>query len=143
FPTEIKNIGAPVNSPQDDFGFIKDADGKGYFSSNRSDIEGETGVDNIYYFTEYCHQLIEGIVFNEETEEPIEIASVELLDQNGELIDNKEVDGEGVYNFKVPCGHDYIVKGVAEGFHTKEIHAIMDDAEDDLLNLDIPLKPID
>lgn len=59
FPTEIKNIGAPVNSPQDDFAFIKDATtGKGYFSSNRSDVEGENGLDNIYYFTEQCHLFI-------------------------------------------------------------------------------------
>lgn len=68
---------------------------------------------------------------------------MELLDQNGELIDSKEVTEEGRYEFKVPCDHDFIVKGIAEGYHTKELHAIMEEAEENILDLDIPLKPID
>lgn len=143
-PTEIKNIGSPVNSPQDDFAFIKDATtGKGYFSSNRTEEVGETGVDNIYYFTEECHLFIKGTVYDEETEEIISFATVDLLDENGELLDSKEVDEDGLYEFKVPCDHDFIIKGMAEGYHPKELHALMDNAEDDILEFDIPLKPID
>lgn len=142
-PTEIKNIGAPVNSSQDDFAFIKDANGKGYFSSNRTEIENEAGVDNIYYFTEACHLFIEGNVYDEETTEPIAFATVEILDENGELLDSKNTDEAGFYAFKVPCHHDFVIKGLAENYHTKELHAMMHDAEEDVLALDIPLKPID
>src|SRR5699024_4129246 len=143
-PTEIKNIGAPVNSSQDDFAFIKDAvTGKGYFSSNRTDIENEAGVDNIYYFTEECHLFIEGVVYDEETSEPIAFATVEILDENGELLDSRNTDQEGNYKFKVPCHHDFVIKGMAENYHTKELHALMEDAVDEVLELDIPLKPID
>lgn len=143
-PTEIKNIGFPVNGPQDDFAFIKDAaTGKGYFSSNRTEEKGETGVDNIYYFTEECHLFINGIVYEEETEEPISLATVELIDESGELIDSKEVDENGKYEFKVPCDHDFIIKGIAEDYYPKELHALMDEIKKDILELDIPLKPID
>lgn len=143
-PTEIKNIGAPVNSSQDDFAFIKDAvTGKGYFSSNRTDIENEAGVDNIYYFTEECHLFIEGMVYDEETSEPIAFATVEILDENGEFLDSRNTDQEGNYKFKVPCHHDFVIKGMAENYHTKELHALMEDAENEVLELDIPLKPID
>ena len=42
----VEHLGAPINSPQDDFGFITDANRLGgYFSSNRLD-----GNDNIYRF---------------------------------------------------------------------------------------------
>lgn len=143
FPTEIKNIGAPINSPQDDFAFIKEVNGKGYFSSNRTQVEGESGVDNIYYFTEECHLFINGVVYDKETEEVLDFATVQLLDHNGELMDAKEVNKQGEYEFKVPCEYDFIVKGLAYGYHTKELHALMDNAEENLLALNIPLKPID
>lgn len=143
-PTEIKNIGAPVNRYQDDFAFIKDAEtGRGYFSSNRSDIEGEIGEDRLYYFKEECHLFIKGRVYDEETSEPIAFATVEILDENGELLDSKNTDQEGNYEFKVPCHHDFVIKGIAENYHTKELHALMDDAEYEVLELHIPLKPID
>lgn len=143
-PTEIKNIGAPVNGPQDDFAFIKEATtGKGYFSSNRTEEKEEVGPDNIYYFTEECHLFIEGVVYDEDTDEPIALAEVTLLDESGEQIDSKAVEEDGSYNFKVPCAHNFIVKATAEGYYPKELHALMEDAENDILELDIPLKPID
>lgn len=144
-PTEIKNIGAPVNSAQDDFAFIKDAEsGKGYFSSNRLDNQSETGPDNIYYFTEACHLFIKGFVYDEETEEILAFASVEILDENGELLDTKSTDANGNYEFKVPCGHDFVIKAILADYHTKELHALMDNVdEEDTLELNIGMKPID
>ncbi len=46
---KIKNMGVPLNSPQDDFGFIATTDTTGYFSSNRI---GGKGGDDIYKWTE-------------------------------------------------------------------------------------------
>lgn len=48
-PSNIQNLGAPINSSQDDFGFILDSTGrKGYLSSNR--LNGKYD-DNIYSFS--------------------------------------------------------------------------------------------
>jgi len=43
----ITNIGYPINSGKDDFGYIVNADGEGYFSSNRNSANS---TDNIYEF---------------------------------------------------------------------------------------------
>ncbi|MCH4829429.1 flagellar motor protein MotB, partial [Flavobacterium columnare] len=45
----VTNVGSPINGPMDDFAFIIDEKGKGFFSSNRS--EGK-GLDDIYSFIE-------------------------------------------------------------------------------------------
>lgn len=45
---EPKNLGYPMNSPQDDFAFFKVTTETGYFSSNRT---GGLGDDDIYSFT--------------------------------------------------------------------------------------------
>ncbi len=45
---EPKNVGAPLNSPRDDFSFIiNEENSAGYFASNR---KGGIGDDDIYYF---------------------------------------------------------------------------------------------
>ncbi len=46
---KIKNMGVPLNSPQDDFGFMGKTDTTGYFSSNRA---GGKGGDDIYKWSE-------------------------------------------------------------------------------------------
>lgn len=46
--TELKNLGSPINSDEDDFSFIIDEDTqKGFFSSNR---RGGKGGDDVYAF---------------------------------------------------------------------------------------------
>lgn len=49
-PSNLKNIGQPINSFRDDVAFItKDGGRTGYFSSNR---DNEEGADFVYYFLE-------------------------------------------------------------------------------------------
>ena len=51
---KISNIGKPINSNQDDFGFIiKESEGTGYFSSNKDGGRGSID-DEIYHFVEKC-----------------------------------------------------------------------------------------
>lgn len=71
------NIGSPVNSNKDDFGYIMAADGKsGYFTSNR---DGGSGEDDIYAFDREPMQCIEGFVYDAKTNERIEGAKVEII----------------------------------------------------------------
>jgi outer membrane protein OmpA-like peptidoglycan-associated protein/tetratricopeptide (TPR) repeat protein len=71
--TEPINLGYPVNTPDDDFGFIINQERThGYFSSNRS--KGKGG-DDLYTFTKLS-VTIEINVFDEETQMPIEAADV-------------------------------------------------------------------
>lgn len=53
---EIRNMGMPVNSTNDDFGLIKDKNDKGYFVSNRPNDKFKN--DNIYSFITYYYPTI-------------------------------------------------------------------------------------
>lgn len=84
---EIKTFGAPINSPQDDFGLIyKDTHQDGFFTSNRP--EDNLGKDDIYMFKDLeLPKLfkITSSVLDEKTNLPVE-AQVLLMDENKNLI---------------------------------------------------------
>jgi outer membrane protein OmpA-like peptidoglycan-associated protein len=71
---KVRNLGAPLNSNNDDFGIITDADRKiGYFSSNRKRGGSD---DDIWKFIRYgpkfgCRDLIVN-VFDEDSKDPLE-----------------------------------------------------------------------
>jgi hypothetical protein len=74
--TTPENIGAPINSTYDDFGFVY-ADTKefGYFTSDRP--EGK-GLDDIYGF-QSNGIFLEGIVVDAITKQPICTSKVNML----------------------------------------------------------------
>lgn len=70
--TDPINLGYPINTVDDDFGFILNGDQThGYFASNR---KGKGG-DDIYTFTKLS-VTVEILVFDQETQMPIEAADV-------------------------------------------------------------------
>ncbi len=70
---DIINVGAPINSRDDDFGYIiNEENNHGYFTSDR---EGGFGDDDIYSFCRNAAEL-EIYVYDEMTLEPIEGAEV-------------------------------------------------------------------
>jgi outer membrane protein OmpA-like peptidoglycan-associated protein len=80
---EIRTFGAPINSPQDDFGLIyKDALQDGFFTSNRP--EDNLGKDDIYRFkTLEIPKIfkVKATTIEETTSLPVE-AQVILMDEN-------------------------------------------------------------
>lgn len=70
-----QNVGAPINSNADDFGFLISADHSwGMFSSNRA---GGMGADDLYLFT-YLKPVWNGVVVDAVTRTPIPGAHVTL-----------------------------------------------------------------
>ncbi|CAM1358890.1 OmpA family protein [Tenacibaculum xiamenense] len=103
------NLGAPINGPLDDFGFIIDKERKaGYFSSNR---EGGKGDDDIYSFRIYqCKEVISGVVSENKTGEPISGVSVRLIDDKGEPVSEQTTSSDGGYSFtEIDCERKYVV----------------------------------
>ncbi len=116
------NIGAPANSPQDDFAFWIDVTTrKGYFSSNRP---GGKGFDDIYKFKETrklnCEQFITRKITDDETKMAISNATVVLLDEQFHEIQKQYSDENGLYSFKVKCGLTYYIRITKQGFDTQE-----------------------
>ncbi|WP_024741585.1 OmpA family protein [Tenacibaculum maritimum] len=113
--TPVKNLGYPFNSKRDDFAFfIAEKGKKGFFSSNR---EGGKGDDDIYSYFIYtdvpvCKQTIAGAVINTKTGEPIDAATVKLIDPKGEVIKEVLSKEDGTYKFtEVLCDITYSIQG--------------------------------
>ena len=127
FPSKSKNLGIPLNSPFDDFGFVYNNFKKfGYFSSNRSgpngsssdqvyrinrtlrpviqstsyQNEGLTVVNNLEYRKpQQCSPSISGSVYDIYTRELLVGSLVELLNQNENPIDEIIADEKGQFYF--------------------------------------------
>ena len=70
---DIENVGFPINTISDDFGVVFNEEGTcGFLSSDR---EGGSGMDDIYSFRKNASP-VEILVYDRETKEPIEGASV-------------------------------------------------------------------
>ena len=127
--TEVLNVGEPLNSSKDDFGFVINTENKtGYVTSNR---DGGEGNDDIYRFKETkaieygCEQLLAGVVTNQATGLAIANAKITLSDQNYKWIKEVRTDNEGKFDFsKVVCATKYYIKAEAETFNTTETPTI-------------------
>lgn len=115
----IKNIGAPINSNQDDFALlIDDKSKRGFFTSNR---DGGKGYDDIYRFSEIeCKQVVFGQVIDSETKMPISSAKVSLYNQSNSFISGGIADNEGRYSFKVDCGKLFTVRASIKNYESNE-----------------------
>ncbi|UII26251.1 OmpA family protein [Fulvivirga maritima] len=83
--SNFKNIGAPINSSNDDFGIVFLSSTHGYFSSNRK--RGLTD-DDLYHFEKQCHS-VELTVYNEGKNNLLEQATVTVNDIETHVTDYK------------------------------------------------------
>ena len=110
------NVGKPLNSPMDDFGYITNKDGLGFFSSNR---DGGTGFDDIYTFT-VCTHTLSGLITDIDTKEILLNAKVILFDDKMNKISETTSSDKGAYSFKVECNKKYYVRAAKEEYETTE-----------------------
>ena len=115
--SDIQNLGTPINSEKDDFGFITDGRrSSGYFSSNRKRGYGD---DNIYSFRHGCRQL-NVLVYDSETKQPLENVDVRLV-KNGV---NKELfvtASDGKVSVCLEAGTDFEFKALKEGYEANSV----------------------
>ncbi|MFP2996749.1 OmpA family protein [Spongiivirga sp. MCCC 1A20706] len=122
--TNVVNVGRPVNSPNDDFSFtINDETKKGYYSSNR---EGGKGGDDIYSFTETkpliekIDLIVSGQVKAKESDDTIKVATIQLLDEAGTLIEEITTD-DGTYSFTVDATKNHRIRATAADYLMNEV----------------------
>ena len=105
--TKPLNLGLPINTNLDDFSFIyKEETKSGFFASNRADGKGD---DDIYSFLQTApledfQYYIQGIVVDEETNLPIDEATVFLFDEKENRINEVTVNDSGKFYFELPPG---------------------------------------
>jgi outer membrane protein OmpA-like peptidoglycan-associated protein/tetratricopeptide (TPR) repeat protein len=112
---EVAKFGKPVNSNQDDFGFIWDDSKRiGYFSSNRDGAGGSIS-DDIYRVVEECIITIRGVVKDDQTGALIPGAQVVLLDGQRKQVGDSIIVGEdSTYSFEASCGEEYTIQASME-----------------------------
>ncbi len=116
------NMGAPLNSKVDDFGYIVNEEANtGFVCSNRKSGKGD---DDIYSFVRIpeppCVQNIKGTVRDDKNQSPIADALVNLLDSDGTVINTTLTNNEGSFIFErtYDCQTSYTL--IAEKVKYKE-----------------------
>ncbi len=110
------NLKKPINSNQDDFGFIINEEKKmGYFSSNRNGINGSIS-DDIYAIFENCTITIQGVITDVKTSKPLEGSLVTLINGENEVVGQQLTENNGKYLFDslVDCNSQYAIRASLE-----------------------------
>jgi len=114
--SEVVNLGPPVNTKDDDFGFIIHADNKhGYFTSNRS---GGVGADDIYGFIweePVSTQNYRFKVVNGQSRERVTLVTAKIHEDGRFLT----ADQDGYFNMEVAKGECFSISFVSDGFEPK------------------------
>jgi len=137
----IQNIGKPINSPKDDFGYIVNETTKeGYISSNR---EGGHGDDDIYSFViPACTKAITGTVINKNTQEVLANAEVFVYDSNRNLLQSLKSDDSGSFAFNLECkDNNYMIEAKKETYSDDFTDFSIKSEENKDINLELKLKP--
>ncbi len=113
----VTNLGAPINSKNDDFGMLMEAGGSsGFFSSNRA---GGVGADDIYYFEE-LQPYAEIKLYDSVTRIPICAATL-TLKMDGRIAATRRSDMTGKAQFRLRPLEEYQLSVSAEGYNSNAI----------------------
>jgi len=108
----VNNLGAPLNSPQDDFGIITDATRtSGFFSSNR---KSGLSDDNIYSFKRVCRPLTL-IVYDAASKQPLENVDIRIT-VNAESRELRVTGVDGSTSICMEANAEYEFKAIKEGY---------------------------
>ncbi len=133
--SEVKNMGYPINTPDDDFAMI--IDGKvGYLSSNRL---GGRGYDDIYKVYLYKYDITARLVdFDSGEELDGSIVATDLKDESALA----ETEDEGKVYFNIIRGKEIKFSGAKDGYKSNELSFSTLDIplEADSFVVDIPLR---
>lgn len=139
--TMIHNLGKPINSSKDDFGFIiNETTLKGYISSNR---EGGKGDDDIYSFViPACSKSISGTVMNKRTQEILTNTDVFVYDSSRNLLHTLKSDDSGKFAFDLGCKENtYLIEAKKEKYKDDFIDFSIKPNENPELKLELNLEP--
>ena len=137
--SDIKNVGSPLNSSYDDFGFlINEKKTVGFFSSDRP---GGKGGDDLYRFSD-INYMLEILVLNKFTKAPIADASINLKVET-DLKTTLNTNTNGISTTPVEPELSYIVDVSAPSFLPNTIKKDIENNEKKpLQKVTIELQPM-
>lgn len=129
----LRNLGEPLNSPQDDFGIVTDAERKsGYFSSNRKNGGAD---DDIYRFTRQgpmypCRELTISVI-DADSKEPLANTSVAVDNAGSNKQKENKTDANGLMHICLDADSDFKFLASREGYIDNKIGFSTRDMSDD------------
>lgn len=135
---EIKNLGKPINSAQDDFAYFENLETQeGFFTSNRA---GGKGDDDIYTFTTInIKTKIKGVIKDIDTQAILPESTITLYDKEGNKIAETIVGSDAKYSFNIERGEEYLLRVTKPTYSTDEKRLTAKFIESKV-NLDISIK---
>ena len=131
---EALNLGIPVNSEKDDFGFtFNQSQNVAFMSSNR---DGGVGDDDIYQATPYCQMNLIVKVKNIKTGKSLANANIIVANQNNKLIGKSISDDMGNANFQGECEKPYFVNVEKDGYESN-VFEVPNSKGEFILNADL------
>lgn len=142
---EVRNLGRPYNSNQDDFSFIVNEETqKGYFASNR---RGGKGDDDIYSFRKPVleavnNNAIAGVITEMVSGEVLPEVLVELLDENNRKLKEVVSEEDGSFVFEeLDSSTRYIVRSNKPEFEQAE--QVVSTLENESVEVAIAMQRLD
>lgn len=135
--TEAINLGKPVNSEKDDFGFtFNQQQNTAFLSSNR---DGGQGSDDIYMALPVC--IVDLIATAHDTKSGLTIANanVTILDENKNVVSKSVTNGMGKATFALECNKNYFINVDKDGYDSSVFP--MDKSKNGELTINTDLKP--
>lgn len=134
--SEASNIGKPVNTEKDDFGFsFNGSKNIGFISSNRS------GNDDIFVVTPVCSVDVMIVVTNAKTGAILANASVSILDDKKNIIATEMSNDKGEVKYNVECDRPYVVQASKDGYEGNTFAVTK--SKGPTTKVDAALQPID
>jgi outer membrane protein OmpA-like peptidoglycan-associated protein len=114
---QVTNMGAPMNSRQDDFALVVHTSSeRGYFSSNRTAGSGSDDIYSMSFLEKIKRQVtIEGLAKTPENT-VLKGVAISLFDEEGQLLQEATTEANGKYRFSVPVDKAYTLKGNKTGY---------------------------
>ena len=119
--TDVINLGTPINSSKDDFAYYADTHGiNGYISSNRDSGEGS---DDIYKFRFTPSLAVEGYVYDDINDKPLDSVRIRILDQKtNTLVAETITDENGYYHSYIDRQTNYLIEAERRTHPTKFVY---------------------
>lgn len=117
---DVINLGQPLNSEKDDFGYYALDNGiDGFVSSNR---DGGQGSDDIYKFTFTPSLSVDGTVTDAINLQPLDNVTISLYDQKtGQVVQQVTTDEDGWYQMFIDRKRNYMIEAVRKTHPHKNV----------------------
>ena len=133
---EAVNMGKPVNSEKDDFGFsFNTAQNVGFYASNVG------GNDDIYKATPICDVEVLATVTDSKTGRTLSGATVSILDEKKSVVGTETSQSDGSVEYRVACDKAYTIQVSKPGYENGTFAVAK--TKGGALKVSAPINPIE